>query len=325
MTSECVPPINSEQKNGSIRRRRSRIVLVAACSQRKRAMTAEELRLSSIEAPADERAQEWRHRLAHVPAPRVAANEIYAGDHWRAVLEAYQLAGKYSTRAELWVISAGYGLIASTTRIKSYSATFAASAPDSVWRGPEDGDRRTRLQYWWRNLGHEASLEELLPSGGGALLIAAGAGYLAAIDGDIERLSTVAPSNGIVSVISAGTRGEGSLLPLSGALRSVVGGTDSALNARTLRLLAATAEEHHFRHSNMRAMLDRIARSATPTIRRSGSAATDGTIAKAIQSLRRQQPGISRTQALREVRSSGTACEQSRFAAIWASLAGDGE
>ena len=58
----------------------------------------------------------------------------------------------------------------------------------------------------------------------------------------VEAIAT-ARERECVSVISAGTRGNEALLPVTGQFRAAVGGTDSALNARTLTLLAATADE----------------------------------------------------------------------------------
>ena len=235
-------------------------MLVAACSQRKRAAAPPELTLASIDGAADERIREWRRRLARVPAPRLAVSQTYAGDHWHAT--------KNGAGREL---AAGYGLISSSKKIKAYSATFAVGNPDSVWRGVSDGRRPARLQGWWRKLNHEATLEELLPGGDGALLIAAGAAYLTAVDGDLEHLLGTVRNEETVSVISAGTRGDGALLPVSGGLRGALGGTDSALNARTLRLLAATAGDHQFRHSEMKRLLERLSRTARPTVRQNDS------------------------------------------------------
>jgi hypothetical protein len=275
--------------------------------------------LSSIAASADERVLEWRRRLCEVDAPRSDALDLYVGDHWHAVTEAYKLACKFSSRTELWVISAGYGLIASSDNIKAYSATFASGNADSVWRAQSDGARQERLQRWWQTLGHNASLEDLLPRrGDGAMVIAAGAAYLTAIHADLEAALASARDEECVSVISAGTRENAALLPVTGQFRTAVGGTDSALNARTLGLLAATAEQHRFRRAEMAKLLERLMRTAPATVRRRGRAASDAAIKTAIRTLRRRQSGISRTRALRELRGEGTACEQDRFAKIWA-------
>ena len=126
----------------AVRKRPPRVALVVACSQRKRTRPPSELRLSSIDAAPDERAVQWSRRIHEVEAAQHRAQDLYVGDHWRAACEAYRLAQQYSSRAELWVVSAGYGLIPSSKTIKPYSATFATGSADSVWRGPADGDRQ---------------------------------------------------------------------------------------------------------------------------------------------------------------------------------------
>src|SRR4051812_36774954 len=135
-------------------RRSPRIVLVVSCSHRKRIEPPDELRLRSVSGSADQRGPEWRRRLQTTDARALPAHELYVGEHWRLVCAAYESALKFSTRAELWVISAGYGLIASANPVKSYGATFSTGSPDSVWRGPRDGHRRAGIQEWWSALPH---------------------------------------------------------------------------------------------------------------------------------------------------------------------------
>jgi hypothetical protein len=277
-----------------------------------------ELRLSSIHAGPDERPIEWSRRIREVDMSQHRAQDLYAGDHWRAACEAYRLAQQYSNRTELWVISAGYGLISSSKLIKPYGATFATGSADSVWRGPSDGDRRERLCDWWRALKHDVALTDLLPMrGDGAVVIAAGAAYLAALEVDLERALENEATGDRLSVISAGTTGNGALLPVNGRFRARVGGTDSSLNARLLAVLAGNASEHRFNRSAMAAMVAKMASRLPATDRRTGRHATDEQIARRIRTLRRRFPDISRSRALRELRDRGTACEQGRFAAIW--------
>src|SRR3712207_8769710 len=49
----------------------------------------------------------------------------------------------------------------------------------------------------------------------------------------------------------------GPFLPVEGALRGAVGGTDSALNTRLLAALATHAAEHRFRRVKMEEIVDR--------------------------------------------------------------------
>jgi hypothetical protein len=308
-----------EGANGKAARKRPpKIVLIVACSQRKRIAPPNDLRLASIDALPAQRATQWRKRLRQVEAPEHPAHDIYAGDHWHTACEAYRLAQRYSSRTELWVISAGYGLIPSSKAIKPYSATFASGSADSVWRGSEDGDRPMLLKDWWRRLGHRATLSDLLTArDNGAVLIAAGAAYLDALQNDLQDALEFDHARERISVISAGSRKTDGLLPVDTRLRSVVGGTNSSLNARALRWLAAEPESHAFRRSAMSARLDRL--TADLHLRSSPARATanDNQVAVKIRSIRRRSPGISRTRALQELRNAGIACEQERFASLW--------
>jgi hypothetical protein len=96
-----------------------RIALVVACTHRKRTSPPMELQLSSIDRKPEERAIEWSRRIREVAAPEQRAHELYVGDHWRAVRDAHRLARQYSSRAELWVLSADHGLIPASKLIKS--------------------------------------------------------------------------------------------------------------------------------------------------------------------------------------------------------------
>jgi hypothetical protein len=200
--------------------------------------------------------------------------------------------------------------------LKPYSATFANDSVDSVWRRQTDGDRQACLQDWWQALPHDASLSELL-RGDGTIVIAAGATYLATLAADLAIALRHDRSGDRISVLSAGSRGSGALLPVSGQFRAAVGGTDAALNARLLVLLAADAPRHHFRRSAMSATLARMSSRLPTTYRGTGERVTDAQVTREIKAIRRRSPTISRTQALRELRQSGVACEQSRFGSIW--------
>jgi hypothetical protein len=291
-----------------------RVVLVVACAQRKRTGAPNELRLSTINGAVANRLPEWQRRLGTVNAPLLPAQSLYTGDHWHAVLEAFSAVQRYTPRVELWVISAGYGLIPGNQMIKPYSATFAGGDTDSVWRGPTDGPRRARLKEWWRGLANEVALPDLVTSRS-TVVIAAGANYVDAMEDDIAI--AVGKGKERVSVISAGSRDLPGLLPLTSSFRAYVGGTDSATNARVLALLAAESATHRFLRHEMAKRLNTIAAKLDPVPRTIGRKVTDREIAREIRAFRRRDPHPSRTAALRELRRRGIACEQSRFAHLW--------
>ncbi|EDS6807062.1 hypothetical protein AZH90_004331 [Salmonella enterica subsp. enterica serovar Legon] len=65
----------------------------------------------------------WRERLAQACSanPLITAGELYAGQHWNRASDAAKRNG-----AELWIISAGLGLLHVTDRIVPYEATFSS-------------------------------------------------------------------------------------------------------------------------------------------------------------------------------------------------------
>jgi hypothetical protein len=228
------------------------------------------------------------------------------------VLDAYRLAKRYSSRTELWVLSAGYGLSSCTRAIKPYSATFASRSPDSVWRGEIDGKRTIRLWDWWDELPHQATLPDLVQRSE-QIVIAAGAAYLTAIARSLNKIG-----GDQVAVISAGLRGHDWLLPVNGGLRAVVGGTYAVLNARLLALIAAESATHRFSPPAMADLLSRLA-GASPSVGqyRPSRSLTDAEVAHAISSIRQKDASVSRTGALRRLRSQGFACEYDRFRRLW--------
>jgi hypothetical protein len=292
-----------------------RIALVVACSQRKRAVPPAELRLSSIGGEPDERATEWSRRVRVVDADSYLATDLYAGEHWQAAREAYRLTLRYSSRAEFWIVSAGYGLITDGKPIKPYSATFASGVPDSVWRGSIDGGRRSCLEEWWRRLPHDVRLTDLVV-GGAMIVVAAGASYVTALDSDLAVACREDDTGERLSVISAGSREAPGLLP-GDTHRHVLGGVAASFNARLLLLLAESAASHQFRRTRLVRHLLRSAgqKPRSTSVRR--HVAVDTEVLDQIARIREFSPDISRTDALRRVRSAGIACGQERFAFLW--------
>ena len=73
-------------------------------------------------APKEERCRMWTTRLEDDTVAPIAAHDLYCGDHW-AVAKGLA-AGAQSRRVELWVASAGYGLVPASAPLKPYAATF---------------------------------------------------------------------------------------------------------------------------------------------------------------------------------------------------------
>lgn len=124
-------------------RRDPAIRVVVTCANRKRQTVPEHFRLQNLNAAApDERCAAWLKRLA-AGSPTTTAKDMYAGEHWQVARNLPEAVG---ASADLWVSSAGYGLISAAAPIHAYAATFASGQPDSV-ATTSDAARR-----WWLDL-----------------------------------------------------------------------------------------------------------------------------------------------------------------------------
>src|SRR5437868_1959469 len=112
---------------------KSDLHILVSCTDRKRAAVSEELCLRTVPAkPIEERAKAWWLRITRHRGQAIPAMDLYAGDHWSVVRALPELAQRNSLKANLWVISAGYGLVPATACLLPYSATFAGNHPDTV-------------------------------------------------------------------------------------------------------------------------------------------------------------------------------------------------
>jgi hypothetical protein len=102
----------------------------------------------------------WRAWLRDA-APRIPAKKLYAG---RGFAEA--LAVVESRKADLWVASAGLGLVHGDEEVPGYDLTLSAGSDSSIRRKVTDGPFDAAL--WWSDLARrrrpKRSLADLLSS-----------------------------------------------------------------------------------------------------------------------------------------------------------------
>src|SRR5262249_10951824 len=138
------------------------------------------------------RARIWCTRLEKHRSDTALIGELYAGDHWTVVLSLPAVARAAGFEPQLWVISAGYGLVSERARLHSYSATFGRAYLDSV-ATCGGAEAQATNQAWWSHLtnwrGPEQaprSLEMLVrqdPRAG--LLVMGSADYIRAVEDDL--------------------------------------------------------------------------------------------------------------------------------------------
>jgi hypothetical protein len=304
------------QSNGGSTRS---VHVVVTCTNRKTKPVPPALHLRNVvggDVAASARA--WISRLEGASVPTVSASELYAGEHWTVArqIPAHPHGG---TQVQLWVCSAGYGLIPAETPIRPYAATFTAGHKDSI---PGDDAGRS----WWKALGawkgpapqSPHSMQTLVEADPRALFVLAlSPPYVRACQDDVlAAIGSLADSDQLM-VVSVGTRG-GALadyvVPADARLQAHLGGTRQALNARIAAHLVSRGIVNRTQAvEDLTALL-----AAQPPIPRyDRKKLSDKEVFTLINEAFVRSPGISASRLLRELRDDGYACEQQRFGLLF--------
>ncbi|MEN6440777.1 MAG: hypothetical protein ABFD97_19575 [Syntrophobacter sp.] len=118
------------------------IILITTCTHRKRRPVPTTLQAHSLQEGSQDRVlNEWCDQLRTNPTVG-SASSIYCGRGFREALEA-----RFVTGGDLWIISAGLGLVAQNSAIPSYSITINPSGPDSILKKIK-GERFSPTRWW---------------------------------------------------------------------------------------------------------------------------------------------------------------------------------
>lgn len=308
--------------------------IIASCTNGKRCPVPPDLRLGQIaHGPLTQRLAAWTDRLQQGTTHRVAAVDLYRGHHWSVVRGLPTVAEAAGHKADLWVASAGYGLIPAEAHISPYSATFAASEVDSVWR-VGDGDRRTALRAWWDSLqtmpgpvtGAPRSLTELASTTPDAtILVIASPAYIGAMADDLSgaRSSLTDPQRLIV----ISSRDESfpewlapHLVPSEASLSYLLGGSRGSLHARTARRILQESGAVPLRATTLVSLYTRLVSESQRPTPAARLKLGDENVRSFIRSALAVHGSLTCTAALRKLRSTGQACEQRRFAGLYAEV-----
>lgn len=297
----------------------TRVRVVVTCTHRKRLPVPDALRLRHVTGVRQAtRLRAWTERLGANPAETLPARELYAGEHWDVARRL--TATTAPTRVELWVCSAGYGLIPATSAIRPYSATFTPGHADSIPDGAEGASAWWEALCDWGGLapGPRSIADLVANDSSSRILLCLSATYLRACADDIARVAERTTRPGQLSIISAGTKItnelEDCLLPADARLQGAVGGTRQALNVRIAEHLLAAGT---IGHDEMAETLAKLLIDQPPLPIYNRRPASDTEVRAFIRGRLKTDPGASHTRLLRDFRDEGRACEQGRFAALF--------
>jgi hypothetical protein len=294
--------------------------IVANCTDRKRIKPASKMRLRAIpQVPVRERVDLWRDTVRTSGSEKVAARDLYCGEHWSVVSRLPDAAREAGFSPQLWIASAGHGLVSGDSMIASYSATFSPGHPDTTCNGSERSP-----DSWWQELAaaRRSDIRRISDLAGESskahVLVVCSAAYVSGLEADLIKAASEAEGR-LLLVSSAYKRTleapeplDAVMLKAEAPLRQRFGGSLTGLNARLALEILGTIEHGGWEIERLRRRVrDLIAGCpALPRIRR--AECDDAGIEKYIKSALRASPSTW-TRLLRSFREEGNACEQSRF------------
>jgi hypothetical protein len=228
------------------------------------------------------------------------------------------------TNGRLYVLSAGFGLLAPSHAIPSYSATFARGEDQVAFRIVGDAPPSAKHRAWWAAVNEARHQPSPLCNQlhGDVALYALGQDYLQAIS---EDLTLQVRRNGPERVWVIACRARAAdlpteladvLLPVDTKVESLLPGTRSSSNARVLDWLVREAlPETGWCRADLHRWLGRRLEGLATNCRRAGLPQTD----EQVSSWLREQLAHGKQSAgalLRSYRRAGFACEQSRFGGL---------
>lgn len=307
------------------------INIIVTCTKQKTCEPPSSLQLRNVTgASVESRVRQWKLRLDRSDSDSISPRSLYAGDHWAVARNLGALAMP-SERFLVWVISAGYGLLPLDALIQSYSATFSTRHPDTVVvpRESTKSDPAADKRAWWNaliNLDWDRekplSISDLaLEYPESSMLIAASANYLHAVQDDLRHARNRLHDKNLLAILSAGTDTLGdlteNLVPSSARLQPLVGGVLRSLNVRLLRYALETARSAPPTLSTLSRLFQSLVDLAPERPRYDRTPISDNDVRRFVQKAMRKNGRVTQSGLLRELRSSGKACEQGRFRTLF--------
>ena len=223
------------------------LTIVSTCTNQKRGAVPQNLHLGNFAGCFHrDSAKAWIDGLES-DNPSTPAGELYVGSHWQESLACESAATKQGFEADLWVLSAGYGLISKDEPVTPYAASFAAggdSIQNLTW--PSNFSSKQKAQEWWSLLHRYRKRQDLrrfskLAKTKQPLLIILSREYYSAVEPEVIDLISAGVNLMIVSaglaqhLKSASPVVRPHILPFSDSFKQVddyLNKTNVSLNAR---------------------------------------------------------------------------------------------
>ena len=306
------------------------LLIVATCSYGKKVAPPPELKIRSLPSGSiATRVQEWSTRLETTSAERTPARDLYKGDHWTAVRELEVVGSSVGLRAEMWIASAGYGLIPMNAEIAAYGATFAPDQQDYVLDRTST-NKKTASSEWWSRITSwrgpmprvARSLTELAEQHSNTpMLVIVSQPYARALELDLLGASGMLDSSKNLSIVSIGLESSSPLaefvLPGDARFSTWLGGTLTSVNARVGKAIVERVHEWGLTRGGIGRGLSARLEDLDPYAQPKRESRGDDEVRTYIRTALEENPTTTHSRLLRSFRAEGYACAQDRFRRLY--------
>lgn len=293
------------------------IAILTSCtnSKTKKANKTLTIQHYQVEEFFDDVVELWKKEVNENDYAKYLVTELYKGVGWKATIDTNnKLSSKYKTA--LYIASAGYGLIASNSKIASYDATFAPRTSNSI--NKFTNDKRANIE-WWDNINdfkiedfpHDSYFFIILPHN-----------YLIATQNFIKKIIEkydkkvfifIANQNETLSFM------RGYTIEFDLRFNSYQTGTLSSLLARAVLWLTDEIIKHEipFEHHLFQSHIEEKMKNYTHYKMPKREQLSEEDLIKEIEKMINKDEIESASRGLKKLRESGIACEQKRFGSLF--------
>lgn len=307
-----------------------RINLITTCSNSK-GKTNSTLRLHCIKHKYDnlhELALSWSKRITECMQNNepIDAINLYKGSHWANALKA-----KNNKYVDLWVVSAGLGLLNANDNVINYQATFTPDSDDSIPAYGMTNKESSRL--WWsylcnikNNYSRCKSIASLMESKNDEFFIIAGSNiYVNAILDDLIKGANFLsnPQKQLVIITSsAELLNENNIitdcfLSSSKLMLPWLQCNATSLNISLANKFIELLKEHEFDYCSTKQLINEMHNAIPVTAKADKIKCTDEHLRIYILNELKCNSNISATKCLVKLRNSGRCAEERRFRKVF--------
>lgn len=312
----------------------SNIILITTCTNGKNSDSKTILSLSQFSlgrTPSNVLINSWCNALNNAisTSATVSAENLYKGGHWataKTILKQYPV--------DLWVLSAGLGLIHHKDKVIPYKATFAVGYEESIPSYSHEFIGKSFHRTWWKEISerscfksqHPTSITELMKKNSRDFYVICGSpDYINAIELDVinglEYLVNAKKQLLIITSRKINNRLQGYLFKTNQKMAHWLKSNMLILNISMAKYIIGEFVSNKSDDLNeislhiSEQLSDLPEREIKKGIRRSPE-----DVNHFILKMMHQEPGISATHALRKFRDAGNSFEEKRFRAAFNAL-----